>query len=154
MIYNNLAQLKQDLAPEGRIIALDLGTKTIGVAISDLSRTISNPKLTINRRGNRQDFLILEKIINDNKVLAVVIGLPLNMNDSESQMSNFVRRFADSFDQFLPKIKIIFFDERLSTFISDDLIKEAGARRKRNQLIDQIAASFILQSFLDELRKS
>lgn len=154
MIYDNLTRLNQDLLKEGRIMALDVGTKTIGVAISDLSRTISTPKLTIKRKSNKADFLILEKIIKENSIQAIVIGLPLNMDDSESAMSKFVRKFTDSFDQFLQNQKIIFADERLSTFVADEFISEFKMKKDRSKSVDQIAASMILQVVLSELRKN
>ncbi len=156
MIYDQISQLKKDLTVEGRLIALDVGTKIIGVAISDSLRIISNPKSIITRQGNKKDFLIIQKIIAENNIHVVVIGLPLNMDGSESEMSSFVRRFADNLDQFLKKAKIIFFDERLSSFEAEELINKGIGLKKTDKkgLIDQVAASLILQSFLDQLSRS
>lgn len=153
MIYNNIIELKHDLPDEGRIMALDVGTKTIGVAISDLSRTISTPKLTIKRKSNKSDFLILEKIIKENSIQAIVIGMPLNMDNSESAMSTFTRRFSENLDQFLQIQKIIFADERLSTFAADEFISEFKMKKDRSKSVDQIAASIVLQAVLDELKQ-
>jgi len=152
MIYHNLDKFNQDLPHEGRIMALDVGTKTIGVAISDLSRTISTPKLTIKRKSNKADFLIMEKIIKENSIQAIVVGLPLNMDNSESAMSKFVRKFAENFDQFLQTQKIILADERLSTFAADEFIGEFKMKKDRSQSVDQIAASVVLQAVLDQLK--
>ena len=153
MIYDNLTQLNKDLSKEGRIMALDVGTKTIGVAISDISRLISNPKLTIKRKSNNHDFLILKKIIEENSITAIVVGLPLNMDDSESEMSKFVRKFTGNLDQFFGDEKIIFGDERLSTSEADQFIGDFKMKKNRDQSVDQIAASVVLQAFLDELRR-
>ncbi|MFT7087580.1 MAG: putative Holliday junction resolvase [Rickettsiales bacterium] len=150
MIYTDSEKLKQDLETKGRIIGLDLGTKTIGVAICDSDWTIATPKLTISRRGGKTDFLAIKTIIEANKIVAIVIGLPLNMDDSESKMSELVRKFAIGLDEFLNPAKIILFDERLSSFIAEELMNEAGTRNnRRKNVIDQIAAGIILQGLID-----
>ena len=153
MIYDDYFSLAKNLKKEGRLLALDVGKKIIGVAISDALKMISNPKSAIIRRGSKSDFVEIKKIISDNSVEALIIGLPLNMNGSESEMSGFVRRFADNLDSFLGDYKITFFDERLTSFAAEDLIKRKVKLRKvkEKNLVDQIAASLILQSFLDEL---
>ncbi len=157
MIYKDLERLKQDLPNKGRLLGLDIGTKTIGVAVSDRDWLIANPKLTIGRKGGKADFLELKNIIEEHKIYAIVIGLPLNMDESESAMSDFVRRFADNLDEFLTKngciSKIVFFDERLSSFAAEELMESGRAKnRKRKGLIDQIAASVILQGAIDNLQ--
>ncbi len=150
MIYNDLKQLNQDLPRKGRLLGLDVGTKTIGVAVCDGEWLVANPKLTIARKGGKVDFLAIQKIIEENKIVAIVVGLPLNMDESESSMSKFVRRFADSLDEFLPDAKIIFFDERLSSFAAEELMESGGAKNnQRKNLVDQIAASVILQGAID-----
>ena len=98
MIYNNLKQLNQDLPHKGRLLGLDIGTRTIGVAICDGDWLVANPKITIARRGGMKDFLAIEKIIGEHKIVAIVIGLPINMDESESQMSKFVRKFTGNLD--------------------------------------------------------
>jgi putative Holliday junction resolvase len=152
MIYNDLKKLKQDLPRKGRLLGLDIGTKTIGVAICDGDWLIANPKLTIARKGGKADFLAIKEIIEENKIVAIVMGLPLNMDETESKMSDFVRRFADSFDEFLGGAKIALFDERLSSFAAEELMESGGARNnQRKGLIDQVAASVILQGAIDLL---
>jgi putative Holliday junction resolvase len=151
MIYNSINQLNQDLPKEGRIMGLDIGTKTIGIAISDLSRIIATPKITLSRKGNQKDFPLLAKFMAENSIIAIIIGLPLNMDDSESTMSAFIRRFAGNFDQF-STAKMAFFDERLSSFEAEESFNIIQVRHnKRKELIDQIAAGVILQSALDHL---
>ncbi len=155
MLYKDLKQLKQDLPRKGRLLGLDVGTKTIGVAISDGDWLIANPKLTIFRKGEKTDFPSIKKIIEENKIAAIVIGLPLNMDESESEMSRFVRKFTDNLDRFLVNEKIIFFDERLSSFAAGELMTNGGAKRhQRKNLVDQIAASVILQGAIDGLQST
>ncbi|MES2677397.1 MAG: Holliday junction resolvase RuvX [Pseudomonadota bacterium] len=150
MIYNDLKQLNQDLPRKGRLLGLDVGTKTIGVAVCDGDWLVANPKLTIARKGGKTDFLVIQKIIEENKIVGIVVGLPLNMDESESAMSEFVRRFADSLDEFLSGAKIVFFDERLSSFAAEELLESGEAKNnKRKGLVDQIAASVILQGAID-----
>jgi putative Holliday junction resolvase len=154
VIYNNINQLNQDLPEQGRIMALDVGTKTIGVAISDATRIIATPKITLNRKGNQKDFVLIKKIIDENNIAALIIGLPLHMDGSESEITQFIKRFADNLDKFLLDFKMVFFDERLSSFEAEDILNERMKIRnnKKKQLVDQIAASVILQSALDEIQ--
>ena len=150
MIYNNLKQLNQDLPRKGRLLGLDVGTKTIGVAISDGDWLIANPKLTISRASNKKDFAMIKKIIEENKIVAIIIGLPLNMDETESKMSRFVKKFADNLDEFLIDNKIAFFDERLSSFAAGEIM-QSGEAKNHQQLIDKIAASIILTDALCDL---
>ena len=149
-IYNNLKQLNQHLANKGRLMALDLGTKTIGVAISDGDWLIANPKLTIARVGNKKDFLAIKNIIEEGKIVAIIIGLPLNMDGSESKMSQFARKFVDNLDEFLIDQKIAFYDERLTSFAAAEIM-QIGRAKNRQYLVDKIAASIILTDALREL---
>lgn len=150
MIYNDLEQLKQALPSKGRMIGLDVGTKTIGVAICDDTWFIASPKLTIGRKGEKTDFPLIQKIIEENKIAAIVIGLPLNMDGSESDMSKFVIKFSENLDKFLNNSKIVFFDERLSSFEAKEMMHQAQTKKhRRDQVIDQIAASVILQGAID-----
>ena len=153
MIFDDLEQLNSHLEKEGRIIGLDVGTKTIGVALSDASQTIATPKLTIKRKSNQKDFAALEALVKEYNIKTVIIGLPLNMDGSISKISEFVKNFAVNFNQFLNDIKISFCDERLTSFIAEDTIYQIKAKdSKRKKLVDQIAAALILQSALDYLQ--
>lgn len=155
MIYNSSQQLKQDLANKGRLIGLDVGTKTIGVATCDDSWLITTPKLTIKRQGEKTDFPKIKNIIDENKIVAIVVGLPLNMDGTESKMSEFVRKFTKNLDEFLSDMKIIFFDERLSSFEAEEIMREAKTKKNRkDEVIDQIAASVILQGALDSFNSN
>ena len=157
MIYNNIKYLKQDLQDESRFLALDVGTKFIGVAISDLSRTICNPFDTISRSGNKKDFPKIKNIIEQNHIELLVIGLPLHLDGTESNISQFVTRFANNLNFFLNNnIKIILYDERYSSssariLIDDHLILKKKHNRKKT--IDKIAANIILENFLSDFGK-
>jgi|TARA_Y100000389_G_scaffold63312_2_gene59405 putative holliday junction resolvase len=158
MIYDNITDLKRDLQPESRFLALDVGTKVIGMAICDPSRTICNPFGTISRLGNKKDFLKIQEYIKQNEIELLVIGLPIHINGSESKISIFVRRFATNIDVFLlGKIKILLHDERYSSssariFIDDNL--KLTKKHNRKKTIDKIAANIILETFILDFNKS
>ncbi|MFT6332778.1 MAG: putative Holliday junction resolvase [Lentimonas sp.] len=155
MIYKNLTNFQQDLPKKGRMIGLDVGTKTIGVSICDDHWYISSPKTTIIRKSNAEDFVKIKQIIDESKIVGIVVGLPLNMDDSESKMSEFVRKFTGNLNNFLADQKIIFFDERLSSYEAEELMRKAGTRKGRKKaVIDQIAASVILQGLIDCLNNN
>jgi putative Holliday junction resolvase len=150
MIFNNCAQLNQDLPQKGRLMAIDVGTKRIGLALSDESRFIATPKLILNRQSNQKDFAKIQEFISENKVAAIVIGLPLTMEGKTQPMSEFAEKFAENLDEFLEKkLPIFLFEERLSSFEAREA-HHSELSRKKNKFVDDIAASFILQHFLDQ----
>jgi putative holliday junction resolvase len=158
VIYKEFEKLNQYLPPRGRILGLDVGTKTIGVAICDEGRDICNPKLTIKRAGNSKDFAKIAQIVAENKIVGIFIGLPLNMDGSASKMSEFAENFARNLDEFLQKngtkIGIGLVDERLSSFMAEEILLEGKLRNKaknKKKVIDQVAASIILQDGLEQL---
>lgn len=151
MIFNNSNQVNQDLPAKGRIVAIDVGTKRIGLALSDESRFIATPKLVIARKSNQQDFEKIKKFIEENLVVAIVIGRPINMEGQITEMTKFSERFAEKFDEFLQKkFPIFLFEERLTSFEAKN-IDASELSRKKGDFVDDIAASFILQHFLDSL---
>ncbi len=151
MIFNNPNQVNQDLPAKGRIVAIDVGTKRIGLALSDESRFIATPKLVIARKSNQQDFEKIKKFIEENLVVAIVIGRPINMEGQITEMTKFSERFAEKFDEFLQKkFPIFLFEERLTSFEAKN-IDASELSRKKGDFVDDIAASFILQHFLDSL---
>ena len=146
-----LHDLVLDLGPGQRLMGLDVGSKTIGVALSDLGRTIATPTATVRRRKFTADAQALGGIIEDNQVGGLVIGLPLNMDGSEGPRCQSVRQFAAN---LLGRIDIptAFWDERLSTVSAERVLIEADMSRKRRaQVIDKMAAAIILQGALDRL---
>jgi putative holliday junction resolvase len=152
MIFNNFDQLNQAFPKTGRLIALDVGTKRIGVAISDESRLIANPRLILTRASNQKDFAKIQQFFNENQAVAIVIGLPLTMSGEDQIMSEFVRKFSTNFDEFLEgRVPIFLFDERLSSFEARGVRASKQMSRNKPKFVDDIAASFILQHFLDGL---
>lgn len=154
MIFNNLNQVNQVLPTRGRIIAIDVGTKRIGIALSDVSRFIATPKLILSRQSNQKDFAKIAQIISENEVGAIVIGFPLHLDGSKDEMTEFVERFAKNIDEFLEnKFPIFLFEERLTSFEAKQ-IAASSLSRKKDKFVDDIAASLILQHFLDDLKHS
>lgn len=132
-----------------RIIGLDVGEKTIGMALSDAGLIIASPLRTIKRQKFHWDYMELQKTIDEFQIYAVVIGFPLNMNGSEGPRCQSVQQFAKNIIQ-KKDIPIIFWDERLSTMaVNRQMIDADISRQKRDKLVDKLAASYILQGFLD-----
>ena len=142
------------IPPTGRIMGLDLGTKTIGVAVSDGMRYSASPLETIKRSKFTKDAERLDVLIAENQVVAIILGLPLNMDGSEGPRVQSTRAFARSLAQRIA-LPIAFWDERLSTSAVTRMMIQADLRRdRRKELVDKLAASYILQGALDRLRNS
>ena len=140
------------LPASGKLLGLDLGTKTIGVAVSDGLRFTATPLETIARTKFTNDAARLLELIGENAAVALVLGLPLNMDGSEGPRVQSTRAFARNLAQKTP-LPILFWDERLSTSAVTRMLIEADTRRdKRAEVVDKLAASYILQGFLDRLR--
>lgn len=141
------------LPPSGKLLGLDLGTKTIGVAISDGMRYSATPLETIRRTKFTADATRLLELIIENQAVGIVLGLPLNMDGSEGPRVQSTRAFARSLAQKTP-LPLVFWDERLSTSAVTRMLIAADTRRdKRAEVVDKLAASYILQGLLDRLRK-
>jgi putative Holliday junction resolvase len=146
---NTLAALPNS----GKLLGLDLGTKTIGVAVSDALRFTATPLETIRRTKFTQDAAQLIDLIAKNATVGIVLGLPLNMDGSEGPRAQSTRAFARNLAQRI-EMPIVFWDERLSTSaVTKTLIEADVSRAKRAQVVDKLAASYILQGALDRLRK-
>ncbi|WP_375450872.1 Holliday junction resolvase RuvX [uncultured Devosia sp.] len=140
------------IPPTGRIMGLDLGTKTIGVAVSDGMRYSATPLETIKRTKFTADAIRLDELIAQNAIVAIVLGLPLNMDGSEGPRVQSTRAFARSLGQRIT-LPIAFWDERLSTSAVTRMMIQADLRRdRRAEIVDKLAASYILQGALDRLR--
>ena len=147
----SLADAVLALPPRAPILGLDLGTRTIGVAISDLTRQIASPLETIARRKFADDAQRLIHLAKREKAGLIVLGLPLNMNGSEGPRAQSTRAFARNLARQID-IPIMFWDERLSTAaVERVLIAADQSRAKRDAVIDKLAAAYILQSALDSL---
>lgn len=146
-----LEQLAATLEGEARLLGLDLGTKTIGLALSDLSRTVATPLETIARTKFTNDIKRLFELIDTMEIVALVIGLPLNLNGSEGPRAQATRSFARNLTKHT-NLPLVLWDERLSTVAVERTLLEADVSRKRRaEVIDKMAASFILQGALDRL---
>ena len=141
------------LPQRGKLLGLDLGTKTIGVAISDGMRYSATPLETISRVKFTQDALRLEALIAENEAAGIVLGLPLNMDGTEGPRAQSTRAFARNLATRIV-IPIVFWDERLSTSAVTRMMIDADVRRdRRAEVVDKLAASYILQGALDRLRR-
>lgn len=152
MIHQDLAAFHATLPRVGGIAGLDLGTKTIGVAVSDGLRQVASPLTVIKRQKFTLDAQALLKILTERGLAGIVLGLPRNMDGSEGPRAQSTRAFARNLSA-LTDLPIGFWDERLSTVAAERALLEADtSRRRRAEVIDQVAAGYILQGALDRLR--
>ncbi len=134
------------------LLGLDLGTKTIGLAIADPSLSIASPLLTIARTKFKADAQALLELVEKNQVAGLVIGLPKNMDGTEGPRAQSTRAFVRNLSA-LTTLPMLYWDERLSTQAAERTLLEADAsRRRRAEVIDKMAAAYILQGALDRLR--
>jgi putative Holliday junction resolvase len=145
----------EELAPQfarfDRLMGLDIGTKTIGLALSDVERRLASPLDTIARRRFSEDATNLMKRAAEFQVAALIVGLPLNMDGSEGPRAQSTRAFVRN----LPNgVLVSFWDERLSTAaVTRQLIAQDASRQKRASVVDRMAAAYILQGALDRLAR-
>lgn len=152
MIHPEIADFAASLPPVGGIAGLDLGTKTIGIAVSDGLRQVASPLTVIRRQKFTLDAAELLAIAKDRGLVGLVLGLPRNMDGSEGPRAQSTRAFARNLER-LTDLSIGFWDERLSTVAAERALLEADTSRKRRaEVIDQVAAGYILQGALDRLR--
>ena len=151
MVYNVIEEFIENIGVEGALMGLDLGEKTIGVAVSDTRQTVATGIKTIKRTKFQQDLKILTQVIVGRDIKGVILGLPRNMNGSEGPKCQSTRAFAKNISLTV-QLPITFWDERLSTVAAERSLIEANAsRRRRAEVIDYVAASFILQGVLDRV---
>jgi putative Holliday junction resolvase len=147
----NLSDLKSALARDARLLGLDLGTKTIGLALSDVSRTIATPFDTIRRVKFTPDAQALLAIIDKQGVGGLVLGLPVEMDGGEGARCQSARGFATNLLR-LRDLPIAFWDERLSTAaVTRTLLEADSSRKRRAEVVDKMAAAYILQGALDAM---
>ena len=151
MIFEDIVEFAGAVPPMRAIIGLDLGEKTIGVAVSDNFLSVATPLETIRRKKFGVDAARLNDIIQERQIGGLVLGLPRNMDGSEGPRCQSTRAFARNFDRVTP-LPITFWDERLSTVAAERALLEADTTRKRRaEVIDHVAAGYILQGVLDRL---
>lgn len=133
-----------------RKLALDVGDVRIGLALSDITGIIASGYKTYTRRGLPADYEYIRDFVKNNSVDKVVLGLPINMDGSEGPRVEVTRAFGDGLQEYLPGIKLDYLDERLTTVQAERMLIEGGVRReKRKKVIDKVAATLILQAYLD-----
>jgi putative pre-16S rRNA nuclease len=146
-----LLQLKNELRPGACLLGLDLGTETIGIAVSNSNLTIASPLQTIARTKFTADGRALLDLVSAYNAGGLVLGLPLNMDGSEGPRAQSTRAFARNLQQ-IDAPPLIFWDERLSTVaVTRTLLEADVSREKRRKAVDKMAAAFILQGALDYL---
>lgn len=152
MALFEISEIKKTLNPHQRLLGLDIGTKTIGLALSDTLLTIATPAETISRKKFTEDVKRLAEIIVAQDVGGLILGLPVQMDGNEGPKCQSVRQFAENLLEIID-IPVAFWDERLSTAAVERLlVTEADMTRKRRaQVVDKMAAAYILQGALDAI---
>ena len=151
MAICNPADLPQILAKGQRVLGLDVGTKTIGLALSDTLLMVATPLRTIRRTRFKADAAEVLRDVDAHGVGALAIGLPIALDGRESPRSQSVRQFARNLAE-IRNLPMVFWDERLSTAAVERTMIEADlTRRRRSEIIDRTAAAYILQGLLDRL---
>jgi putative Holliday junction resolvase len=152
MTICNPTELPKMLEKGQRVLGLDLGEKTIGLALSDPSLIIASPLETLRRTRFSADVETLRALMDEHGIGALVIGLPLNMDGSEGPRCQSVRQFADNLLEKM-EVPIAFWDERLSTVaVTRTLLEADMSRKRRAEVVDKMAAAYILQGALDRLK--
>ena len=153
MILANPADLREVAPPGRRLMGLDVGTKTIGLALSDIRRVIATPLETIWRRRFREDAARLIALIDAREVGGLVIGLPLTLAGVDGPRTQSVRQFARNLVT-LRDLPVVLWDERLSTAaVTREMIAADLTRKRRAEIVDRVAAAYILQGCLDYLTR-
>ncbi|MDA7426825.1 Holliday junction resolvase RuvX [Primorskyibacter aestuariivivens] len=152
MIHDEIQDFAAALPSMTALMGLDLGDKTIGVAVSDSFRSVATPLETVKRRKFGLDAARLQEIVADRAIGGIILGLPRNMDGSEGPRCQSTRAFARNFSRLWDG-PIGFWDERLSTVAAERALLEADtSRKRRSEVIDHVAASYILQGVLDRLQ--
>ena len=140
------------LPRHARLLGLDLGSKTIGLALSDVSRTIATPYDTIRRTKFTKDAEALLAVVDKQEVGGLVLGLPVEMDGAEGPRCQSARSFAANLAR-LRDMPVAFWDERLSTAaVTRTLLEADSSRKRRAEVVDKMAAAYILQGLLDSVR--
>ena len=151
MIFDDVLAFAETLPDIGPIAGLDLGTVTIGVAISDQRRGVASPLETIRRKKFTVDAQALLALLAKRDAYGIILGLPMNMDGSEGPRCQATRAFARNLEK-LTDLPITYWDERLSTVAAERALLAADtSRKRRSEVIDHVAAGFILQGALDRL---
>ena len=149
---NNQINLVESLNTSQILVGLDLGTKTLGVAVSDRLKIIASPLSTIQRNGTKKDLLKLQEILNDYEIGGFIVGLPLSLDNSDNQQTQLVRNFNKELINFF-KLPSVYWDERFSSdVIFKEMRKSNLSESKIKKSLDKQSAAYILQGYLDRYR--
>lgn len=149
MLFDNPRELRAAVPSGRRLIGLDVGTKTIGLALSDTRLVIASPLDTLRRRRFRDDMAALSALVDKHDAGGLVIGLPLSLDGRDGPRTQSVRQFARNL-LGLRDMPVAFWDERLSTAaVTREMIAHDMTRKRRAEIVDRVAAAYILQGFLD-----
>ena len=133
-----------------RKMSLDVGTRTIGIAVSDLMGMIASGVETIRRTNEERDYARIAELIKEHEVDTLVVGYPKNMNGTIGERAQACADMADKLRVMFPNVEVVLWDERLSTVTAEKVLVDADMRRKkRKKVIDMMAAVVILQNYLD-----
>ncbi len=148
----NLSELRAALKRGERLMGLDLGSKTIGLALTDVTLTVASPFETIRRTKFTADATRLLALAAEHQVGGFVVGLPVNMDGSEGPAAQSARTFARNLERLSP-LPLAFWDERMSTAaVTRTLLEADASRARRAEVVDKMAAAYILQGALERLR--
>lgn len=137
-----------------RILALDVGKVRIGIAMSDILLTIASPYESYTRKNIAQDIAHIKAIIENNNIATVVAGLPISMDGSENAQCESIRRFTQELKKGI-NIPLEFIDERFTTISAQNILISADvSRENRKKVVDKVAASFILQNYIDRIKNN
>ena len=151
---NNQINLVKNINTSQILVGLDLGTKTLGVAVSDRLKIIASPLSTIHRNGTKKDLLKLKEILKDYEIGGFIMGLPLSLDNAENQQTQLVRNFNKELIDFF-NMPSVFWDERFSSdVIFKEMRKSDMSKTKIKNKLDQQSASYILQGYLERYRKN
>ena len=151
---DNQSNLIESLNTSQILVGLDLGTKTLGVAVSDRLKIIASPLLTIQRKGTKKDILKLQDVLKEYEIGGFILGLPLSLDNSENKQTQLVRNFNSEINKFF-NLPSILWDERFSSdVIFKELRKANMSKTKIKNKLDQQSASYILQGYLDRYRNN
>ncbi len=152
-VHQDIGSFANCLPASGRLIGIDPGTKTFGLALSDLTRMIASPLEVIRRTKFKADATRLLELTTEHEIAGLVVGLPANLDGTEGPRAQSVRAFVKNLAALTP-LPILFWDERLSTVSAERALLAADASRKRRaEVIDKVAATVILQGALDRMRQ-
>lgn len=152
-VFNTFNPLNQDykkhLPKTGRLVGIDLGTKRIGIAVTDEDRMLATPKFIITRSSLKNDFAKIQDFMDEYSISAIVLGYPIQLDNSDNEMTKISEVFSKDLDQhFDGSMPIFLFEERLTSFEAKN-IDRSGISKRKGKHIDDIAASLILQHFIE-----